>query len=295
LPNVRPEAKRDGQEGLVVSYVARPQDGVAWVSSASTGLGRAVALALADQGWTVAATGRNPVDLETLVAACADCSGKIVAYPGDLTRGGVVAQIVKRIESKQGPIVLAILPPSEDEGAAAGALTRETLEHALTTSFVSVTNALLPVMMAMRERKQGQIAILSSFTGYRGLRHWRGTGPAKAALKNLAEGLHSELVADGVRLQIVTAGMVGPPAPGARPLARLMHVSVDAAAARVVSGLKRSSGFEIAFPRRLLWPLRLVGALPDPVYFAITRRTRSKESRAEAVRSTRRATRTPVA
>jgi len=278
-----------------VSYVARPQDGVAWVSSASTGLGRAVALALADHGWTVAATGRNPVDLETLVAACADCSGKIVAYPGDLTKGGIVAQIVKRIESKHGPIVLAILAPSEDEATPAGVLTREMLDEALSASFVSVTNALLPLMPAMRERKQGQIAMLSSFTGYRGLPGARGTGAAKAALKNLAEGLYPDLAVDGVRLQVVTVGMLGTPAPGTHALARSMHISVDAAAERVISGLKRSSRFEVAFPRRLIWPLRLAGALPDAIYFALSRRMRAKEPRAKPARSARRVTRTPIA
>jgi NAD(P)-dependent dehydrogenase (short-subunit alcohol dehydrogenase family) len=276
-----------------VSYVAKPQDGVAWVSSASTGLGRAVALALADSGWTVAVTGRNPVDLETLVAACAECSGKIIAYPGDVTKGGIVAQIVKRIESKQGPIVLAILPPSEEEATPTGSLTREMLDDAINAGFVSVTNALLPLMPAMRERKQGQIAILSSFVGYRGLPEARGTGAAKAALKNLAESLHSELASDGVRLQLVTVGMVGEPQQGTRAIARSMHLDLDAAAARVISGLKRSSGFEIAFPRRVIWPLRLAGALPYSVYFALTRRKRSKTSD-KAERIARRA-RTPVA
>lgn len=278
-----------------MSYVATPQDGVAWVSSASTGLGRAVALALADRGWTVAATGRNPVDLETLVAACADCSGKIVAYPGDVAKGGVVAQVVKRIESKQGPIVLAVLAPSEDEASFGGALTREAIDEALTASFVSVTNALLPLIPAMRERRQGQIAILSSFTGYRGLPDGHGTGAAKAALRNLAEGLHADLAADGVRLQIVTAGMLGEPGAEVGAIARAMHLSLDAAADRVVSGLKRATGFEVAFPRRLIWPLRIVGALPDSMYFAITRRRRGNARRGKAARSARRATRTPVA
>ncbi len=205
-------------------------------------------------------------------------AARLSAYPGDISKGGIVAQIVKRIESKQGPIVLAILPPSEDEATPPGALTREMLDEALTASFVSVTNALLPLMPAMRERKQGQIAILSSFAGYRGLPDMRGTGAAKAALRNLAEGLYSDLAADGVRIQIVTVGMVGTPGNKTRGVARWMQMSIDAAAERVISGLKRGSGFEVAFPRRLIWPLRLIGALPDSVYFAVTRRMRARRT-----------------
>jgi NAD(P)-dependent dehydrogenase (short-subunit alcohol dehydrogenase family) len=274
-----------------MTYVAKPQDGIAWVSSASTGLGRAVAMALAEEGWTVAVSGRSPVDLDTLVAACEECPGKIVPYPGDLTKGGIVAQIVKRIESKQGPIVLAVLPPSEDESIPSGSLTREMLDEAYAASFVSVTNALLPLLPSMRQRKQGQIAVISSIIGYGGLPDMRGTGAAKAALINLAESLQTDLANDGVRLQVVTPGPLGKPPEGARFVARRAYLPVEDAASRVVSGLRSPVRFEVAFPRRVVWPMKFAKLLPYPLYFAFTKVLRPMEPDAKR----RRAPRTPTA
>jgi NAD(P)-dependent dehydrogenase (short-subunit alcohol dehydrogenase family) len=258
-------------------YVAKPQDGIAWVSSASTGLGRAVALALAEEGWTVAVSGRSPVDLDTLVAACTECLGRIVPYPGDLTKGGIVAQIVKRIESKQGPIVLAVLPPSEDEAIATGMLSREMLDEGYAASFVSVTNALLPLLPAMRQRRLGQIAVISSIIGYGGLPDMRATGAAKAAVINLAESMQADLAADGVRLQVVTPGPLGIPPESAGALARRAYLPFDEAASRVVAGLRSPVRFEIAFPRRVVWPMKLLKMLPYPLYFALTRLVRPIE------------------
>ena len=280
------------QEGCVMSYVAKPQDGIAWVSGASTGLGRAVALALADGGWTVAVTGRSPVDLETLVAACADCSGKVVAYPGDVTKGGIVAQIVKRIEAKQGPIVLAVLAPSEDESAPAGNLSREVLEEVFTASFVAVTNALLPLAPVMRQRRRGQIAILSSVAGYGGLPTMRAIGAAKAALINLAESMQADLAADGVRLQVVTPGPLGAPDEGAGVLVRSAYLPFDRAAERLIAGLSNPVGFEIAFPRRVAWLMKALNLVPYPLYFALTRRAGRMDSQ---VRAPRRVPRVPTA
>ncbi len=274
-----------------MTYVAKPQDGIAWVSSASTGLGRAVAMALAEDGWTVAVSGRSPVDLDTLVAACEECPGRIVPYPGDLTKGGIVAQIVKRIESKQGPIVLAVLPPSEDEAVATGTLSREMLDEAYAASFVSVTNALLPLLPGMRQRRLGQIAVISSIVGYGGLPDMRGTGAAKAALINLAENMQTDLAADGIRLQVVTPGPLGKPPEDAGAVARRAYLPFDQAASRVVSGLRSPVRFEIAFPRRVVWPMKAVKLLPYPLYFALTKFVRPMEPRARP----RRSPRTPTA
>jgi NAD(P)-dependent dehydrogenase (short-subunit alcohol dehydrogenase family) len=274
-----------------MTYVAKPQDGIAWVSSASTGLGRAIAMALAEEGWTVAVSGRSPVDLDTLVAACEECPGRIVPYPGDLTKGGIVAQIVKRIEGKQGPIVLAVLPPSEDESIAAGTLSREMLDEAYAASFVSVTNALLPLLPAMRQRRLGQIAVISSIIGYGGLPNMRAIGAAKAALINLTESMQMDLAADGVRLQLVTPGPLGKPPERAGMFARRTYLPFDRAAGRVVAGLRSPARFEVAFPRRVVWPMKFVTSLPYPLYFALTRFVRPMEPDARP----RRAPRTPTA
>jgi len=57
-------------------------------------------------------------------------------------------------------------------------------------------------------------------------------------------------------------------------------MTADEAARRIVDGLKRP-GFEIVFPRRFAFLLRLVGALPNRAYIAAIRRMTGWKDRAE--------------
>ena len=63
-------------------------------------------------------------------------------------------------------------------------------------------------------------------------------------------------------------------------------METDEAARRAVDGLLKSRRFEIAFPRRLAWPLRLLRMLPSPVLFRITDRMMPKPQRRLALEVT---------
>ena len=86
-----------------------PQDGVAWVTGASSGIGAAVALELARRGWTVAATARRLDRLEALALSADGLPGRIVAHCGDVADPMAMAAVVEAIESVHGPIALAFL------------------------------------------------------------------------------------------------------------------------------------------------------------------------------------------
>jgi len=83
----------------------RPGDGAVWVTGASAGIGKATALRLADEGWTVWITARSADKLE---AVAAERPGKIHALPCDVTDQAGMAAAVKTI-TDAGPLALAIL------------------------------------------------------------------------------------------------------------------------------------------------------------------------------------------
>ena len=79
---------------------------IVWITGASSGIGRAVALAYARKGATVAVSARDAKALEALAA---ESGGRIKAYPLDVTDRSATQDLVARIEVDLGPIDLAIL------------------------------------------------------------------------------------------------------------------------------------------------------------------------------------------
>lgn len=80
--------------------------GVAWVTGAGTGIGRALAKRLAREGWTVAASARTAHDLDTLAA---EVPGRITAFQLDVTDQEAADATGKQIEAALGPVDIAIL------------------------------------------------------------------------------------------------------------------------------------------------------------------------------------------
>ncbi|MGN6684963.1 MAG: SDR family oxidoreductase, partial [Devosia sp.] len=78
---------------------------VAWVTGAGSGIGEAVALRLARDGWRVAVSARSAASLEALAMK----APHIAAFPLDVTDNPAVADVVARIEARLGPIDCAVL------------------------------------------------------------------------------------------------------------------------------------------------------------------------------------------
>ena len=246
----------------------------AWITGASSGIGRALALALARQGVVVAASARSRDALESLAAeAGADAaSARILPTPLDVAdRVAVKAAAEAAIRVFRGPPDLAVLnagtylPMSAADFDAASFRTQ--VEINLMGS-VHMLEALLPAYLAARK---GHIAIVSSVAGYRGLPTAAAYGATKAALNNLAESLKYDLDRAGVKLQLVNPGFVKTPLTDRNDFKMPFLMPVDKAVARMIAGLQ-SGRFEITFPRRFTWQLKLLRLLPYRLYFAITRR-----------------------
>src|SRR6185295_12346069 len=85
-----------------------------WITGASSGIGRAVALAYARAGATVAASARAADALAGLAAEPA-AQGRITAFPVDVTDRAAVAATVERIEAALGALDLVILNAGSHE------------------------------------------------------------------------------------------------------------------------------------------------------------------------------------
>jgi short-subunit dehydrogenase len=115
---------------------------------------------------------------------------------------------------------------------------------------------------------RGQIAIMSSLAGFRGLPGAPAYSASKAALRSWGEGLRGHLARHGVKVSVICPGFVVSPMTAGNPYPMPFLVATDRAAAIIRKGLARDRA-RIAFPRPLAAVVWLLTALPpawlDPV------------------------------
>ncbi len=250
----------------------KPADGCAWVTGASSGIGRAVALALAREGWRVIASARGSGGLASLACEAVGLKGSVHPYPLDVANAQQVADEFAAFTQAHGPVALAVLNagiylPVEISGALDPALFAQSMQ----VNYMGVVNCLAPLVPAQISHGRGHVVIVSSVTGYGGLPRVAAYGPTKAALINLAESLKFDLDRAGVGISVVCPGFVDTPATADNPFPMPFLISADMAAQRILQGLQEGR-FEITFPRRFTYGLKLLNMLPYRLYFLLVKR-----------------------
>lgn len=243
---------------------------LAWITGASSGLGRQLALDLARRGWTVVVSARTEKSL-------LEVSGQHLgtrAIACDVTDQAAVEKTVAEIEAAMGPIDLAVLNAGTHIPMGAADFSADTVRHLMDVNVMGTAHCLQAVLPRMRRRRAGTVAVVASVAGYRGLPTAAAYGSTKAALINMAEALAPELAADGVRLRLVNPGFVRTPLTDRNTFPMPFLMEVEDASRRLADALERpAGGFEITFPRRFTWLLKVVRCLPYALYFRLVNRT----------------------
>ena len=248
-------------------YRARPADGVAWVTGASSGIGRALARRLARQGYRVVVTARRGEALAELATADAG----IIARAGDVTDRDAMRALVAEIEQAEGPVALAVLNAGTYDPEERRRFDAEAAWRTIEVNLGGAIRCAAPVLEAMAARGRGQIAFTASLAGYGGVPGSLAYGASKAALINLAEGLRLTYRRRGITVQVVNPGFVETAMTARNDYAMPWMSDPSTAARRVQSGLC-SGGFEVCFPRRLAWTMKAVNALPYRLWLPLMER-----------------------
>lgn len=255
-------------------YIAKPADGIVWITGASSGIGRQVALDLAGLGYRVAVSARRADELDKMAAAHTG-PGAILPVSLDLTDREAVAATVTRMVADHGAIALAFLnvglfAVDRKQPFNAGNAWK-TMEGNVKT----VINALDPLITHMSEQGRGQIVINASLSSYMGLPGAGYYGASKAALLHLAETLRAQLIHSGLTVQVVNCGFIETPLTSGAKFPMPFLMKVDEASRRIVAGM-RSGRFEITFPKRLSWMLKVLRLLPYWLALRLTARAASR-------------------
>ena len=239
-----------------------------WITGASTGIGRELALLLAREGATVAVSARSGDKL----AEMQSLHQNIRPYPLDVLDANRTAQVFALIERDLGPIDLAILNAGIWQPMLVSDFSADKAKTSMSVNYFGVLHALEPVMRAMTARGGGHIAVVSSVAGYRGLMKGAAYSPTKAALISLCESIYLSLKRKGVKLSVINPGFVKTPMTGVNTFPMPFIVSVEEAVRTIADGLSRGK-YEIVFPWRMAVLMKTLRILPNRVFFWLIGRT----------------------
>lgn len=182
---------------------------VALITGASRGIGRAIALAYAAAGASVAVTARTAPQLDALVAEIEAAGSVALAIPADLALETDIDSITERTVERFGHIDIlvnnaAIIHPRIDLVDFDPALWRQVLDVNLTAAAL-LTQAVLPGMIA---QGSGRIINISSIGGRKGARGRSAYRVTKAALISLTESVAAEVKRHGIDVNCICPGGV---------------------------------------------------------------------------------------
>jgi NADP-dependent 3-hydroxy acid dehydrogenase YdfG len=246
--------------------------GAIWITGASAGIGRALALRLAQEGRPTAISARRAEDLAEVARRMPD---RIFPFPVDVTDGPGVRAAVEAMQAKFGQLDIAVLNAGTHKPMSLDRFSTAALRQLIDINVMGVANCIEALLPAMLKRKEGQIAVVSSVAGWRGLPTSAGYGATKAALHNMVESLKFDADKAGIKLQLINPGFVKTPLTDQNPFPMPFLITAEQAAERIAQGLKGKS-FEITFPRRFTFQLKLMRMLPYRWYFPLVHKFTGK-------------------
>lgn len=183
----------------------------ALITGASSGIGKATALAFAKAGINLALVSRESEKLAAVATAAREVGVKAEAYPLDLSKIDQVQSSISTIAAEFGAV--DILVNSAGMGYT-GSLTDTPLaewQKVLDLNLTSVWQCILGVLPSMRDRGSGTIINVSSIAGSQVFPNWGAYCVSKFGLMALSKTLAAEERSRGIRVSVICPGSVNTP------------------------------------------------------------------------------------
>jgi len=234
-----------------------------WITGASSGIGKALALKFANESWQVAASARR----ENLLNELEKNNSNIYSFPLDVVDLENTKRTFENILKKLNNIDLCIFATGIYDPNTEKEININKMQDVMKINFFGTVNCIKAIEKNFKEKKNGHISIISSVAGYGGLPNSSGYGPSKAALINLAESLYFDFKRYNVRVSLISPGFIKTPMTDKNKFKMPFIKSAEFAANKIYKGLVKNNNFEIAFPKELTLIMKIFKILPYKIYF----------------------------
>ena len=247
---------------------------VALVTGASSGIGRALALGLAREGYAVGLVSRRISVLTDVARGVEERGGRALALGADVSDQGQVRAAAASVRQDFGAIDLLVANAGVAHRASPGELDGGEVLRVMETNFMGSVYAAEAVLPEMLGRNSGHLVAVASLAGFGGLPGRAAYGASKAAMINFFESLRLELRATDIAVTVISPGFVRTAMTGGKDAKRPFLVELEPAVARILRAIRRRQG-SLAFPWQVAWPAALARVAPRKLYDLLASRVRS--------------------
>ena len=234
-----------------------------WITGASTGIGKALAIKFANNGWNVAASARR----EELLTDLNNTNKNIHPYPLDVTKIDNCKSTAELIIKELGQIDICVFGTGMHDPQSEKRFNLEKIRKIMEVNYFGTMNSINSIYEYFSERKNGHISIISSVAGYRGLPAAGAYCASKSALISFAESLYFDMIRKNVKVSVICPGFIKTPMTDQNEFPMPMIKSAEYAADKIYLGILKRSGFEIHFPKTFTFLMKIIQILPNWLYF----------------------------
>jgi short-subunit dehydrogenase len=236
-----------------------------WIIGASNGIGAALARLLMQRGARLAISARNEAGLQAIAE-----EGTIV-MPLDVTDTDSLKRVGTELLSQWGGIDMVVYCAGIYTPMRSWDLDLTVVRQSLETNLQGAYNLLDAILPCYLKQAKGDLCIVASVAGYTGLPKALAYGPTKAALINLAQILYTDLSPRGIGVYLVDPGFVDTRLTEQNDFNMPALISAEQAAVEILKGIGQGR-FEIHFPKRFTYWMKLLSRLPDSFRFRLLKK-----------------------
>jgi NAD(P)-dependent dehydrogenase (short-subunit alcohol dehydrogenase family) len=253
------------------------KDKTVFLTGASSGIGEALAVALAKKGATLGLVARREDLLNDLRTRCEEAGGHARVFACDVTDEHALHKAADEFRTEFGHIDIMIANagvsgnnrPTRDYEP-------EAVRNVIDINLLGAVNAVHAVVHPMVERKQGHLVAISSLAGIRGLRGSAAYSASKAGMTAFFESVRLDVAEHGIDVTIIQPGFIKTPLTAGRENKMPFLMELDDAIPHFVRAIERRKKFA-AFPWQLASIVRLGKIMPAWMYDYIAGKARFRE------------------
>ena len=250
------------------------QGKVIWITGASSGIGRALTLALSKIDCQIYISARSLDKLEQTVSQCSNASYIHIAQ-ADLSDKNANLAVCKEIQSHHGKLDIAILNAGTCEYVDIDNFDSELFARLINNNYMSMVYGIEACLPLLESSNHAHLVGMSSTAAYLGLPRSEAYGSSKAAIRNLFRALKVSLVEKNIDVSVLCPGFVKTELTDRNDFTMPCIISSQQASEYILNGIARNK-HEIHFPKRFSYTLKLISLLPDAIQFRLLKSTIKK-------------------